>query len=201
MSLIFWAIGLATSATSLSVYLEYVSYFPNRSGSEVVYLEQAYPRPRYFFPLAFAFQTVILSFSSGNAIVLAEYLFKINGHTPSAWEEKGVAVAGYTVATLMLVFHTKISYHISNAIGVVKVLTLVFIAITGLVVLGGHTSVADPTANFRVAFEGTSKEGYGLANGLVKIIFAYAGYENAFNVVNEIKVSQINGDVESHIEL
>lgn len=50
------------------MYLEFASYFPNRSGSEVVYLEQAYPRPKYFFPIAFAVQTVILSFSSGNAI-------------------------------------------------------------------------------------------------------------------------------------
>ena len=62
------------------------------------------------------------------------------------------------------------------------------IGITGLVVLGGHTSVPDPTANFRNAFEGSTPTGYGLTNALVKIIFAYAGYENAFNVVNEVKV-------------
>jgi hypothetical protein len=68
LSLIFWAIGFFTSISSLSVYLEYAAYFPNRSGSEVVYLEQAFPRPRYFFPIAFAVQTVILSFSSGNSI-------------------------------------------------------------------------------------------------------------------------------------
>jgi hypothetical protein len=62
------------------------------------------------------------------------------------------------------------------------------IAITGLVVLGGHTRVQDPGANFRDAFEGKAT-GYGLTNSLVKIIFSYAGYENAFNIVNEIKVS------------
>lgn len=33
-------------------------------------------------------------------IVLAQYLFAINGAKPSAWEQKGVAVAGYTVAVL-----------------------------------------------------------------------------------------------------
>ncbi|GAB7356754.1 hypothetical protein MBLNU459_g7654t3 [Dothideomycetes sp. NU459] len=188
LSLLYWALGLLISATSLSVYLEYASYFPNRSGSEVVYLEQAFPRPKYFFPIAFAVQTVILSFSSGNSIVLAQYLFKINGHSPTAWEQKGVAIAGYTVATLLLVFNTKLSYRISNAIAVIKVLTLIFIAITGLVVLGGHTSIKDPKANFRDAFEGTASDGaYGLTNGLVKIIFAYAGYENAFNIVNEVK--------------
>jgi hypothetical protein len=34
----------------------------------VVYLEQAFPRPKYFFPVAFAFQTIVLSFNSSNAI-------------------------------------------------------------------------------------------------------------------------------------
>jgi hypothetical protein len=66
--MIYWFIGFLTSIASLSVYLEYAAYFPNRSGSEVVYLEQAYPRPKWFFPTAFAFLSVALSFSSGNAI-------------------------------------------------------------------------------------------------------------------------------------
>ena len=58
-----------------------------------------------------------------------------------------------------------------------------------MVVLGGHTRVANPTANFTNAFEGTNDaSGYGIANALVKVNFAYAGYTNAFNVVNEVKV-------------
>ena len=70
-----------------------------------------------------------------------------------------------------------------------KVLTLVFVSITGLVVLGGHTSVPDPHANFVNPFEGTATT-YGLTNALYKVIFSYAGFENAFNVVNEVKVSR-----------
>lgn len=66
--MIYWALGFLTSLASLSVYLEYAAYFPNRSGSEVVYLEQAYPRPKWLISTAFAFQSVALSFSSGNAI-------------------------------------------------------------------------------------------------------------------------------------
>lgn len=61
------------------------------------------------------------------------------------------------------------------------------ISITGLVCLGGNTSVADPKMNFRNSFEGTTGNGNGLANALVKITFAYSGYQNAFNVMNEIK--------------
>ena len=187
LSLIYWLIGFFISVAALAVYLEFASYFPNRSGSEVVYLEQAYPRPRYLFPIAFAIQTVLLSFSSSNAIVLAEYLFKTNGSEPTGWDLKGVAIAGYTVAVLLVIFNTRFSFYLSNAIGVVKLLTLVFISITGLVVLGGHTSVPNPRANFQNAFEGTTNSAYGITNALTKIVFSYQGYDNVFNVVNEVK--------------
>ena len=33
-------------------------------------------------------------------LVLAQYLFRINGHIPTNWELKGVAIAGYTLAVL-----------------------------------------------------------------------------------------------------
>lgn len=68
LSLIYWFIGLIIAGCGLAVYLELASYFPNRSGAEVVYLEQAYPRPKYFFPTAFAVLNVLLAFSSSNAI-------------------------------------------------------------------------------------------------------------------------------------
>lgn len=86
--------------SGFGTYLELASYFPNRSGSEVVYLEQAYPRPKHFFPIAFAVQSVLLSFGSSNAIVLSRYLFRIADKTPSDWEMKGVAIAAYTLAVI-----------------------------------------------------------------------------------------------------
>ena len=188
VSLIFWTLGFFISLASLAVYLEFAAYFPNRSGAEVVYLEQAFPRPKYFFPTTFAVQTVLLSFSSSNAIVLAQYLFKVHGSSPSPWQLKGVAIAGYSFAFLLVLFHTRYSYMLSNGIAIIKLLTLIFVAITGLVVLGGNVSaVPDPTANFRDAFAGTSTSGYGPTNALYKIAFSYLGYQNAFNVVNEVR--------------
>ena len=46
----------------LSVYTELASMFPDRSGAEVVYLEQAYPRPKFLVPVSFAVTTVLLSY-------------------------------------------------------------------------------------------------------------------------------------------
>ena len=68
LALMYWVIGFIMALAGFSVYLEFASYFPNRSGAQVVYLEQAYPRPKHLFPVAFAVQEVILSFSSSNAI-------------------------------------------------------------------------------------------------------------------------------------
>lgn len=201
--MLYWVIGFVVSMAGLALYLELASYFPSRSGAEVAYLEQAYPRPKYFFPVAFAVQSVILSFSSSNAIVLATYIFRMAGHTPTAWESKGVAVAGYTVATLFVLLSNKVALQTSNVIGAIKVLTLVFISskrllqshfllpwrlehrlthvsqtVTGLVVLGGHVkSIPDPQANFRNVFEGTTGDGNGLSTALVRITFSYAGYQ------------------------
>jgi hypothetical protein len=96
--MVYWFIGYLVSQSTLSLYLELASYFPSRSGAEVVYLEQAFPKPRYFFPTVFAVKHIVFSFSSSNSVVLAEYLFGIGGTSYTDWQLKGVAVAGYTLA-------------------------------------------------------------------------------------------------------
>ncbi|GLB40162.1 putative high affinity methionine permease [Lyophyllum shimeji] len=187
LSLVFWVIGYAFAGASLSVYLEYASYFPHRSGAEVAYLEKAYPKPKFLLPTAFAVQSVLLSFSSSNAIVLAKYLLVAAGGETSTWNVRGLAVGAFTVIIIICIVSTKWSLRLSNAHGAVKLVTLIFIAITGLVMLSGHTKVEDPHANFRNAFAGTTSNGNGLATALVKVNFAYYGFENAFNVLNEVR--------------
>ncbi|KAL8403543.1 hypothetical protein RB594_008710 [Gaeumannomyces avenae] len=188
LALIYWFIGTLMAMAGFAVYLELASYFPNRSGSEVVYLEQSYPRPKHFFPIAFAVQSVILSFSSSNAIVLSRYVWRLADRTPTEWEMRGVAIAAYTLAVVCVVAHNKYSLWATNAIGALKIGTLVFISILGFVILGGNVGrVPDPGRNFRDAFAGTTTQGNNLASALVSIVFSYTGYANAFNVVNEIK--------------
>jgi hypothetical protein len=100
--MIYWFIGYLLSQSTLSLYLELASYFPSRSGAEVVYLEQAFPKPQYLFPTIFAFKHVVFSFGSSNSVVLAEYLFALAGASYTNWQLKGVAIAGYTLAFIGL---------------------------------------------------------------------------------------------------
>ncbi|KAH7008996.1 high-affinity methionine permease [Ilyonectria destructans] len=188
VSFVYWTLGYLLCMASGSVYLEFTAYFPSRSGSEVVFLEQAYPRPMWLFPTTFAVQSVILSFGSANATVMANYLIRISGHAGTDWQIKGTALACYTLATLSLVFNTKYAYWFSNGVGIVKICTLLFVIITGFVVLGGNTKIENPTLNFQDAWSGSSKaSAYGMTTALYRIIFSYGGYNNAFNVVNEVK--------------
>ncbi|KAL1412172.1 hypothetical protein Q8F55_003182 [Vanrija albida] len=189
LALIYWVIGLLISLAGISVYLEFASYFPSRSGAEVVYLEQAYPRPKYFFPIAFAFQTVVLSFSSSNGFVVAQYIFRLTNRAGRDWEVKGVAIASLTLVCVIILLSNRVSMHLINVLGVVKVATLLFISFSGFAVLGGAfpNKVKDPKHNFRNGFEGTSKDGYNLSNALVSIIFSYGGFNNSFNLANEVK--------------
>lgn len=91
-----------------------------------------------------------------------------------------------------MTFNTKFSYYLSNAIGLVKIATLLFVIVTGFVVLGGNTKIENPTVNFQNSFQGTeAASAYGLTNALYRIIFSYGGYNNAFNVVNEVKVKLV----------
>jgi hypothetical protein len=125
LSLIYWLIGFFMAVSGFAVYLELASYFPNRSGSEAVYLEQAYPRPKYLFPIAFAVQSVILSFSASNAIVLSRYIWRIADVDASPWQMKGVAVAAYTLAVICVIAHNKYSLWATNFFGGLKILTLI----------------------------------------------------------------------------
>ena len=93
--------------------------FPKRSGGEVVYLEQAYPRPRFFVPIVFAITTVLLSFvlilnpvrnfvdvsislslSAINAIVFAQYFLLLCGIPITSSSQTTTAIGAITAACL-----------------------------------------------------------------------------------------------------
>jgi amino acid transporter len=151
-------------------------------------LEQAYPRPAFFFPVTYAFFTVAFSFSSSNAVVLARYIYRAAGYQAGEWANKGLAIASYTFLALICLISTRWSMRLMNLISAIKLIILLFIVITGFVVLGGGTKVKNPRQNFRNSFDGVTNNGHDIVNALVSINFAYDGYYNAFNVVNEIRV-------------
>lgn len=141
---------------TLSVYFKYTSYFPINSRSDIVYLKQAYPRPRYLIYVTFAIQTVFISFNAFNFIVFSQYLFHINQYKATFWEPKHIPITGYTIPVLFFVFYPYFSFYFSNNIGIIKLLIQIFVTMIGFVILDRNIFIQNLTLNFFNIFYSSS---------------------------------------------
>jgi len=183
---VFWLLAPLFALGGLMIYGEFASMFPKRSGAEVVYLEQAYPRPQFMVPVMFAVTSVLLSFSATNSIVFAQYALTAFDVPITPGRQSIIAIAVCAVGMSFVALSTKWSLRAVNILTGLKVLSLVFLVFTGALVLGGFTHISDPYANFRSPFSGSTTNPNSLATALVKTNFAFAGWNNAFNVIGEV---------------
>ncbi|OIW23525.1 high affinity methionine permease [Coniochaeta ligniaria NRRL 30616] len=186
-ALMLWVLGLVLSYCGLMVWLEFGCMYP-RSGGEKVYLEAVYRRPRFLATVVFAVQAILLGFTASGCIVFASNIVVASGRNPGEWEERGIAIAVIVFVTCVHTFTPKAGVWLMNVIGSIKVIILLFIVITGWVVLGGGVkSVPDPHASFRNSFAGSASSGNLYASALFKVLNSYAGWSNAAYVLNEVK--------------
>lgn len=75
-----------------------------------------------------------------------------------------------------------------NILGIIKIVILAFIVLTGgFVLTGAATRIPDPKANFRNPFVNSSTNTYDYATALFKVLATYQGWSNAAYVLNEVK--------------
>ncbi|KAJ3512671.1 hypothetical protein NLJ89_g3390 [Agrocybe chaxingu] len=185
--LLYWVLGPIFAFAGLGIYSELASMFPHRSGAEVVYLEQAYPKPRFLVSTAFAVTTVLTSFSASNAIVFAQYSLSAFDVPITDKSQTLVAIGTVVLTVGSVAISTKWALRAVNVLSVFKIVSLVFIVMTGLAVLSGLTRIKDPWANFHNLFEGSSGNPNALATAFVKTNHAFVGWHNAFNVLAEVR--------------
>jgi amino acid transporter len=109
--------------------------------------------------------------------VFAQYILTAADVTVTEWAKRGIAIGVIVFITLFHTFLPKWGVRGMNIITGIKVIVLLFIVVTGWVVLGGGVkSVPDPHASFRNAFAGSSHSGNMYATALFKVLNSYAGY-------------------------
>ncbi|KZO94863.1 amino acid transporter [Calocera viscosa TUFC12733] len=186
-SLMLWVLGFFISVCGLFIWLEFGTMFP-RSGGEKVYLEAVYRKPKYLATVIFATNAILLGFTASGCIVFASNILVAAGNpSPNAWVERGIALGVIFFVTLLHGLTPRLGVWLMNALSFFKVFILLFVVITGWVVLGGHTRVQNPTANFRNAFAGSSHSSNDYATALFKVLNAYAGWSNVNYVLNNVK--------------
>lgn len=186
-ALMLWVLGLLLSFAGLCVWLEFGCMFP-RSGGEKVYLEAVYQRPRLLATVVFSTQAILLSFTASGCIIFAENILIAADHSVTEWGERGIAIAVIIVITCIHTFIPNLGVKMNNVLGLIKIVVLLFIVITGWVVLGGKVhKIQDPRASFRNSFTGSSSSGYDYATALFKVLNSYTGWSNAAYVLNEVR--------------
>ncbi|KAG6329573.1 hypothetical protein ID866_9517, partial [Astraeus odoratus] len=180
-SLLLWVAGFVLSFCGLFIWLELGTMFP-RSGGEKVYLEAVYKKPKYLATVVFSTNAILLGFSASNCIVGVGLR-----RTATTWSERGIALGGIFFVTLIHGITPRTGVFVMNLLTTVKIAILLFVVVSGWVVLSGKTSVQDPHANFRDAFAGSSHSSNDYATAMFKVLYAYAGWSNVNYVLNNVR--------------
>ncbi|KAH8989891.1 amino acid transporter [Lactarius hatsudake] len=179
--------GIFSTPSSILGSVGSVGTMIPRSGGEKVYLEAMYPRPKNLTTVIYAMNIILLYFSSANCLVFAENILVSAGKDAGIWVVRGIAIAVIVFTVTLHGFAPRWGVRLMNMLTLFKIAILVFIVVTGWVVLSGKTRVQDPHVNFRHAFAGSSTSSNDYAAAMFKILFSYSGWQNANYVLNEVK--------------
>ncbi|KAI6032554.1 amino acid transporter, partial [Pisolithus marmoratus] len=160
-SLLLWVLGFILSFCGLFIWLEFGAMFPKSGGEKVVTASGCIVR---FYSLSKCHHSPIRPLQLGiceQALIF--FVTILHGLTP----QTGV--------------------RIMNILTAFKIAILVFIVVSGWVVLSGRTSIQDPHANFRNAFVGNSMSSNSYATATFKVLNAYTGWSNVNYVLNNVR--------------
>ncbi|KAF8129236.1 amino acid transporter [Boletus edulis] len=154
---------------------------------EKVYLEAIYTTPKYFATVIFAANAILLGFSAGGCIVFASNILVSAGNVATNWSVRGIALGVIFFVTILHGFTPRIGVYVMNALSIFKIVILIFVVITGWIVLSGKTHIANPEANFTNAFAGSSHNSGDYATATFKVLYAYSGWQASNYVLNNVR--------------
>lgn len=190
--LFLWLLGGIIIFSGLVIFLEFALNLPFTNGGEKNYLLRVFRKPKGLIGCVYAFQMVILGFSSGNAFAFGKYvLFAVNGEE-AAGEEWNVKIIGVLCISFCVFLHIKFPNQgtsLFNLLGVFKILILILIISIGLLVSIDLIKLPTPADNFTNIFESSNKGSnnyYSISVALLEIIYSFKGWENANYVLLEV---------------
>lgn len=187
-ALFMWVAGSLIAFSGLLVYMELGSAIP-RNGGEKNYLEYVYKKPQFLVTAMYGAYVFFLGWAAGNSIVVGEYLLNAAQKEVTQWNSRAIGLGVITFAFLINTVSIKAGLWLGNALGIFKVVIILFIVVTGWVALGNGIKGNDfkPTDNFSDAFAGHPPSGYGVVNAIYNVIWSYVGYSNANYALGETK--------------
>ena len=185
-----WTAGAVIAGCGLAVFLEYGCMLP-RSGGLKVYLEYTYRRPRFLASTLMAVTAVLLGFTASNCIVFSEYVLFALDVEATDFLRKLLAVGLLTAITIVHSCFPRLGIVIQNFFGWIKVGLVLFMILTGLVVVtfqsGSRRTNYSSQLSWDHIWEGSDWSWGLIATSLFKVFYSYAGLENLNLVMNDVK--------------
>ncbi|KIW30028.1 uncharacterized protein PV07_05807 [Cladophialophora immunda] len=185
LSLFIWVAGMIIAMCGMAVYLEFGTAIP-KNGGEKNYLEFVYRHPKYLATGFYTGYVVLLGWAGSNSVIFGEYILHAAEVEVTRWNQRGVGLACITAAFLIHGCALKWGLRLQNLLGIIKLIIVLLIVVSGWAALGGALKVPKPH-NFDNAFEGTTGSAYGVVTALYNVIWSYIGYSNANYALSETK--------------
>ncbi|KAF8253384.1 amino acid transporter [Wilcoxina mikolae CBS 423.85] len=201
VSLGIWVACGLMSLAGLIIYVELGIALPF-SGGEVIYVDEAYPRPKYLAVIVISLLFVFLTHWAGNCITFAKLVlqaFDPGNPNPNYHLQKFVALVMLTCVCAIHMFSRKMGIALNNFLAIYKVSLVSFIIIIGFAAMAGakRNGVIDQAGgdsgyglrNLSAAeFAKTEKKSMQeYASAILGVLWAYTGWENANYVLSEVK--------------
>lgn len=135
----------------------------------------------------YAAYTFLLGWAASNSVVFGQYILNAADVEVGRWNQRGIGLACISAAFLIHSMALKWGIYFQNFLGIIKLIVILIVVVTGWVALAGHMKIEDHPHNFVNGFEGTTDSGYGIVMALYNVIWSFVGYSNA----NYVRVSLI----------
>ncbi|KAG9097730.1 hypothetical protein FS749_005663 [Ceratobasidium sp. UAMH 11750] len=187
MLLSMYVLAPLVTCAGLMIYVELASMCGHkRSGAEVVYLEQAYPRPKYLVSIAFAITTVLSGYTGIGATVFAKHVIQAFDLEYTPFKQRAIAITMLSSVIAVCLLSNKWALRLNNIITMVKVGALLMISLTGFACMLGWTSIPN-SGNLKDPFAGSKLGGNAFATSFAKVNFSYVGWNTVLSLMAEIK--------------
>ncbi|OAL45369.1 amino acid transporter [Pyrenochaeta sp. DS3sAY3a] len=181
-----WAAGGVYSLLSVLIYLEFGTALPYNGGA-LIYLDEIFHRPNLLAAVIFSFFWILLSSTSGNCIVFAQYALRVAHHDAPVAEIddrliRFLGVVVQTVVCLMLYFLRRFCFMVNNIFALFKIILLLVIAGAGFRSARWSNSGTPDWGNNH-----PNRDTVDALSAMVYILYSYQGWEHTNYIAGEIK--------------
>ncbi|KAF0505212.1 amino acid transporter [Gigaspora margarita] len=184
IALILYILCFLISLLSSSVYIELgIRSLPSGIGEQKYITDAFFPKKNFGHMFSFVAIFVILpGIIVAESYTAAQYLlFCFRGNSSDDMITVAVSITLLLIIMLYQMISSRVSNYINHTLALIKIITLLFISVIGLVKLGTNRN------NWNNIFN-TSNTSFNFGaygNGLIKVLFTYEGWNNINYLIGE----------------